>query len=44
MKHSLSFSPRFVYVNVTQPYGLVNQMLCYINMLLNIEKKSVEQD
>ena len=41
LKNSLSFSPRFVTFNVIQfliGYGLANQKLCYIQMLLNIEK------
>ena len=44
LKNILLFSPTFVNSIVTQPlkfakpYGLVNQKLCYIQMLLNVEK------
>ena len=45
-QHSLSFSPRFCEIGCNRtadwlnhkPYGLVNRKLCYIQMLLNIEK------
>ena len=53
-EHSLSFSPKFGTFEcnttsdrlnrmVTRTYGLANQKLCCIQMLLNIEK-SGEQD
>ena len=44
LEHSLSFSPRYLNMKVTQipkarPHGLANQKLCYIQMLLNLQKK-----
>ena len=29
---------------LAKPYGLANPKLCYIQMLLNVKKKSAEQD
>ena len=39
LKHNIIIPPQNeCFLGILEPYGLANQRLCYIQMLLNIEK------